>query len=234
MRLGLTLRRRPRRPCGRTSRFPVPGRRPGPDVQVASNVKIDAILAVVGNVPQLDDFASRSQQRARIERQVETGRGSGASTQGSIPVMQRKRNRRVRSVPGIIRRDVLHGLSCACLTACGWMLGLVAIIGIVNLRAAIAGDARSGCKCARACVGAPMPCCPDDYCGKPLPCVPCWTGCCCPDDYCRKPLPNPCLPLACCCPDDYCRKPLPKLSCHPLPACYRCGDSPSGTCGRAK
>ena len=56
-------------------------------------------------------------------------------------------------------------------------------------------------------------CCPDDYCGKPAPCLPpayCPRGC---DDYCPKPAP--CLP-AMYCPkgcDDYCAKPAPHLPC---------------------
>ena len=71
-------------------------------------------------------------------------------------------------------------------------------------------------------------CCPNDYCRKPLPCVPCgpleWLR----DDYCRKPMP--CVPCPCIggCPDDYCRKPCPDL-CRPLDRQnYRCGppDSP--------
>ena len=71
------------------------------------------------------------------------------------------------------------------------------------------------------CAAAPC-CCPDDYCRKPLPCVPCgplrWLC----DDYCRKSLP--CVPCQCLgvCPDDYCRKPCPDL-CRPLDRqFYRC------------
>lgn len=51
--------------------------------------------------------------------------------------------------------------------------------------------------------------CADDYCRKPLPCIPCLprNGTC--DDYCRPPLPClPCLPRCGTC-DDYCRKTLP-------------------------
>ena len=64
--------------------------------------------------------------------------------------------------------------------------------------------------------------CRDDYCPKPLPCVPCAPlGKC--DCYCPKPLP--CLPcdLHYCAPDDYCPKPC----CLYLPPCwpawYTCG-----------
>ncbi|MHB1036187.1 MAG: hypothetical protein ACYC35_15960 [Pirellulales bacterium] len=63
---------------------------------------------------------------------------------------------------------------------------------------------------------AAIPCwCPDDYCPKPLPCVPCLKRSCLPDDYCPKPLP--CVPCraASTCVDDYCPKPLPVL-CWPL------------------
>jgi hypothetical protein len=62
--------------------------------------------------------------------------------------------------------------------------------------------------CVRACdCGKPMAgihcrlpafTCHDDYCPKPLPCVPlCWPKSCC-DDYCAKPLPCwPPDPCAC-------------------------------------
>ena len=37
--------------------------------------------------------------------------------------------------------------------------------------------------------------CPDDYCRKPFPCIPCLRPCCECDDYCRKPMPCVrCLP----------------------------------------
>ena len=69
--------------------------------------------------------------------------------------------------------------------------------------------------------------CPNDYCRKPAPCVPCpvQTKCAC---YCRKPAPCPpcCCPLCCC--DCYCRKPLPQC-CWPVCCQYykcppRCAD----------
>jgi hypothetical protein len=64
-------------------------------------------------------------------------------------------------------------------------------------------------------------CCPDDYCPKPLPCVPCLSCCRTCDDYCRKPMPCvPCLPCCRTC-DDYCRKPLPCL-CWPCNPGYKC------------
>jgi hypothetical protein len=65
--------------------------------------------------------------------------------------------------------------------------------------------------------------CPNDYCRKPCPFIPClspWHG---PNDYCRKPCPFiPCLELWHG-PNDYCRKPMPAL-CRPLCADhYICG-----------
>ena len=67
----------------------------------------------------------------------------------------------------------------------------------------------------------PCPCCPDDYCCKPAPCVA--PFCCCgPNDYCCKPLP--CVAPFCCCGcDDYCAKPMPCIS-----PCYT---PPGATCG---
>lgn len=97
------------------------------------------------------------------------------------------------------------------------------LVGVSSLRAEGPCDRPLGCelKCAHA-MAVPC-CCPDDYCRKPFPCLPCPSlrGCC--DDYCRKPMPCvPCeFPRGCC--DDYCRKPLPKL-CWPVDRSqYRCG-----------
>jgi hypothetical protein len=70
------------------------------------------------------------------------------------------------------------------------------------------------------------PTCPDDYCGKPMPCT-CPVKCCCPDDYCAKAMPCTC-PVKCCCPDDYCAKPLPCVPCC-YPAWYTCG-TPGSCC----
>jgi hypothetical protein len=50
----------------------------------------------------------------------------------------------------------------------------------------------------------PCPCCPDDYCGKPLPGA-CRVTCFGADDYHEKPLPGV-KPLRYCTPDDYCPK----------------------------
>jgi hypothetical protein len=65
--------------------------------------------------------------------------------------------------------------------------------------------------------------CPDDYCPKPLPSVPC-NAKGCVDDYCPKPLPSvPCNAKGCV--DDYCPRTCP-LSlgrlCEPW---YTCGPS---------
>ena len=84
-----------------------------------------------------------------------------------------------------------------------------------SARAADLGPAPRCCDARRCCT------CPDDYCPKPLPCVPCAPRGCC-DDYCAKPLPCvPCALRGCC--DDYCPKPC----CIYLPPCwpawYSCG-----------
>ena len=77
----------------------------------------------------------------------------------------------------------------------------------------------------------PKACCPDDYCRKPVPHVPCQSHCCCKDDYCRKPLPHvPCL-SSCCCPDDYCPKPCPPCPPHLCQQDYTCGPCETKHCG---
>ena len=102
----------------------------------------------------------------------------------------------------------------------------------IIMAAVLAHAAMAGCdgqckKCTSPCRTALMLCCPDDYCRKPMPCVPCPPPSCCPDDYCRKPMPCvPCPPPSCC-PDDYCRKPMPCLCWPPLPVKYSCGSCPS-------
>ncbi len=59
------------------------------------------------------------------------------------------------------------------------------------------------------------PCCPDDYCPKPAPDVPCLQSCTTCDDYCPKCPPQiPCVPRGCQC-DDYDCKDLPTVSCPP-------------------
>lgn len=71
----------------------------------------------------------------------------------------------------------------------------------------------------------PRPCCPDDYCLKPLPrdpCPVCQKG---PNDYCPKPLAIS-LPLKYKGVNDYCPKCCPIL----LPSCY----PPWYICGPAK
>jgi hypothetical protein len=72
--------------------------------------------------------------------------------------------------------------------------------------------------------------CPDDYCGKALPCVPCAPRGCC-DDYCGKALPCvPCAPRGCC--DDYQPKCGPIWTAVGDGPCYRC--CPGDGCGRGK
>jgi hypothetical protein len=101
-----------------------------------------------------------------------------------------------------------------------FFVGLL-ILGLTLAGAAAVADVASTSGCPRCCCT-----CPDDYCPKPLPCVPCAACGCCPDDYCPKPLPCVfCMP-GCCWPDDYCPKPF--VFC--LPPCY-----PSWyTCGLAR
>jgi len=67
-------------------------------------------------------------------------------------------------------------------------------------------------------------CCPDSYCLKPIPCLPCLKLSVAADCYGRKPLP--CIPCVTAkrCPDDYCRKPLPDLCC---PVAGPCGQAAS-------
>jgi hypothetical protein len=74
--------------------------------------------------------------------------------------------------------------------------------------------------CWWSCSWKPCPSCPDDYHGKPLPCVTAlkWHG---PDDYCAKPLP--CVsPVKCLGPDDYCAKPCPTVPRCWNPPWFRC------------
>ncbi len=79
------------------------------------------------------------------------------------------------------------------------------------------GDALRCSRCAA------VPCvCPDDYCRKPFPCLPCLRLPGLPDDYCRKPFP--CIPGLGPgrCADDYCRKPVPDPCGPVLRQFYRC------------
>jgi hypothetical protein len=85
----------------------------------------------------------------------------------------------------------------------------------VVVEAADIGPVSNYCDARRCCT------CPDSYCPKPQPCVPCaLRGCC--DDYCPKPMPCTASLRYCGC-DDYCPKP----SCIRLPPCwpawYSCG-----------
>jgi hypothetical protein len=102
----------------------------------------------------------------------------------------------------------------------------LAILVFLGLgRAAWAGEAcdkslGDTLRCTR-CAAMPC-CCPDDYCRKPLPCIPCPVPTGCVDDYCCKPLPCIPCPVPTGCVDDYCRKPLPHF-CWPVNCqFYRC------------
>jgi hypothetical protein len=75
-------------------------------------------------------------------------------------------------------------------------------------------------RCAR-CMTVPC-CCPDNYCRKPPPCIPCPVLGRCPDNYCPKPLPGVCGPAPGGCAVPYCRKPLPKLCWDVDRQFYRC------------
>jgi hypothetical protein len=64
--------------------------------------------------------------------------------------------------------------------------------------------------------------CPDDYCRKPMPCIPCFIKSCMPDDYCPKPIPCvPCMPKGCV--DDYCPKPFSFCLPPSIRPWYSCG-----------
>jgi hypothetical protein len=73
--------------------------------------------------------------------------------------------------------------------------------------------------------------CPDDYCRKPLPCVP-PNSRGCVDDYCRKTLPVvPCNARGC--TDDYCPKTCPLFLgslCEPWYSCGPPQDCGAGPC----
>ena len=108
-----------------------------------------------------------------------------------------------------------------------WCLGLLFLPCLVESSAAAEPGCRSlgrELQCTR-CAAIPC-CCPDDYCRKPLPCIPCLVLRGCPDDTCRKP--QPCLPYFCIarCPDDYCSKPLPHCFWSAAKQFYRCPPCP--------
>ena len=66
------------------------------------------------------------------------------------------------------------------------------------------------------------PCCPDNYCKKPMPCIPCPNWCGTPDNYCKKPMPCVPCPNWCGCPDNYCKKPCPNFCLTRIWQFYRC------------
>lgn len=69
------------------------------------------------------------------------------------------------------------------------------------------GESTKPCNCPSS------PYCPDDYCRKPDPRIPCPTGGCFSDCFVRKPLPCPprCIGSVTC--DDYARKCPPQEQC---------------------
>ncbi len=123
---------------------------------------------------------------------------------------------------GLLPRKTRRGRIAAAVLTCGLAVIATALFA-QQAMAACDGPCR---KCARPCNGGLMLCCPDDYCRKPMPCVPCPPPNCCPDDYCRKPMPCVPCPPPNCCPDDYCRKPLPNFCWPPSPVKYSCGPCP--------
>ena len=102
------------------------------------------------------------------------------------------------------------------------MLVLAAAVSIVS-HTAMAVDGVCAPPSGSAYGSALMLCCPDDFCRKPVPCVPCalMTDCC--DDYRCKPLPCLIKLPPCCCAEDYCRKPLPSLCWPRLSGPLSCG-----------
>jgi hypothetical protein len=102
----------------------------------------------------------------------------------------------------------------------------------------LAGDLANSksrcCNTQRSCCPPPIAGCPDDYCRKPIPCIPCLPPSCACDDYCRKSLPCvPCLSQCGLC-DDYCRKPFPNFCWPPspglrcVPSCLTSGNEKDG------
>ncbi|MDZ7617351.1 MAG: hypothetical protein U1E05_10115 [Patescibacteria group bacterium] len=93
------------------------------------------------------------------------------------------------------------------------------------------GTGGSELECTR-CAALPC-CCPDDYCRKPEPSVPCVRTSWCADDYCAKPMPCiPCVGVPKC-TDDYCPKPFPSFCWPVLRQFYRCppgSDTPARAC----
>ena len=97
-----------------------------------------------------------------------------------------------------------------------------AALGAWGVVLATWGPACGGESVAPTCEARSCCVCPDDYCPKPLPCVPCAPRGKC-DNYCRKPLP--CAPCVggYCGPDDYCPKPCNFYLPPCWPAWYTCG-----------
>jgi hypothetical protein len=116
-----------------------------------------------------------------------------------------------------------------------WVLATVVLIGFAWSAAGAAEPPARAWRWPWCAPTRPCPCCPDDYCPKPLPTV-CPVRCFGPDDYCPKALPCVC-PCNCKGPDDYCPKKCPLW----LPPCYPpwyvCvpagnADAPGCACGK--
>jgi hypothetical protein len=107
---------------------------------------------------------------------------------------------------------------------CGF--GVVALILLMGTQVALAGDNCQNCQkqtCVQCFSGQYTYLCPDIYCSKPLPCVPCPQACCLPNDYCCKLVPCVSYSLTGCLPNNYCQKPMPCIC--PSPVKYNCGTS---------
>jgi hypothetical protein len=89
---------------------------------------------------------------------------------------------------------------------------------------ALAGDSsdKPGASARHADFFPTAPCCPDNYCKKPMPRVPCPNWCGTPDNYCEKPMPCVPCPNWCGCPGNYCKKPCPSICLTRLWQFYRC------------
>ena len=127
-------------------------------------------------------------------------------------------------VDGSAVRTVVQaaGMMRRALSSATDMTKILLIVGLWTAMLPVAAGAAEIGPSAPCCEARCCCTCPDDYCPKPLPCVPCvLLGKC--DCYCRKPMPCPPCPLGYCGPNDYCPKPY--SICLPLcsPAWYTCG-----------
>jgi hypothetical protein len=101
------------------------------------------------------------------------------------------------------------------------MTKLLRAIGLAVTVVSLAAPARAGWR-DWWCCGKPCPSCPNDYCPKSLPLVPCPSRIHGPDDYCPKRLPCT-RPVTCFGADDYCPRPCPITVPRCPPPWYSCG-----------